>query len=235
MREPTYLSHAVFAGTIAALLAIALAPHPASAQRRGREHGLFFVTATAGFGDCDDEFCDNDGADTSPLPGFGGGFYIRPIPYFAAGVDLHLNFMDADHRDDRHDDELARDWLANAAVRGIIPIGRVEPWMGASFGFAGWGYAWTDRDRNRDRDETLTGPNFAFGGGVDIRITDQFALGGMTRFAFPFWTEYCTERDDPDRHDVDCRDFDDLDPDEEDAATDMLWYVGMTGRFEFSP
>lgn len=210
------------------LFTLALAASPAEAQRSPGwdKPSLFFVTGTLGFGDCGGYDCDFEEANTGPLFGFGAGFYVRPIPFFAAGVDMHFNLMGAEDRRDGRQDEIANYWLFNVAARGIIPLGRVEPWGGVGFGFAGWNYFYSE---DWDRHRGLRGLDFAFSAGVDIALTDQFWLGGMFRFAIPSWNDRCDlERDGR----WDCRDVDSLDLDDQHRLPDGLWYVGVTGRFD---
>jgi hypothetical protein len=214
----------------------------ASAQGTGQsraEKRLFFVTATVGFGDCNDTDCGGpevDGSpsdrETSPSFGTGAGIYVRPIPYFAAGLDLHYNFMAADHFGGGRTDEHASYWLANLAVRGIIPVGIAELWGGLGLGLAGWSFGWT-RDGDEDEDIDLSGWDLALSLGADFRVADRWWIGGMFRFAFPFWGERCRERVEPGRTDLECRDWEQLDPDDQEELTDLLWYTGFTGRFDF--
>ena len=220
-----------------AALAIVLSAGPARAQQQTRRPDrLFFATATLGIGDCDDVDCGPLEANTGPLPGIGAGIYVRPIPYFAAGVDLHFNWMTADDPDRDREHEGSRYYLLNFALRGIIPLGDVEPWGGVGFGFAGWGYSYDRPDRDDDR--TLTGVDLAMSMGVDVSVADRWWIGGMFRLAFPLWDERCRERIDyragePDRVELDCRNVDSLDPDEQHDMTDLLWYLGVTGRVDF--
>lgn len=221
-----------FIATLAATsltLALLLAPAAAEAQRRpGYEvPSLFFLTLTGGLGDCAGYDCDFEEADTGPLFGFGAGFYVRPIAYFAAGIDAHLNFMTADDRDDRRVDEIANYWLFNFAARGILPLGRVEPWGGVGFGFTGWNYYWV-RD-GRERQDSLSGLDFAFALGLDVALNDHFWVGGTFRYAFPFWNDAC-DVDDSGRER--CEPVDNLDVDEQHELPDGLWYFGVTGRLD---
>jgi hypothetical protein len=214
----------------AALPALLLVASGADAQqRRGFEDpSLLFVTATTGLGDCAGYDCDVEEANTGPLFGFGAGFYVRPIAFFAAGIDSHFNLIAADDRDDNRIDEIGHYWLFNLAARGIIPLGRVEPWGGVGFGFAGWNYYWTRPD-GRDEARGLSGVDFAFSFGADVALTDQFWLGGMFRFAIPFWNDSCRLHDDGRD---DCRSVDQLDVDDQHRLPDGLWYFGVTGRLD---
>lgn len=187
---------------------------------------------TLGIGDCDGTLCGPNEADTGPSFGTGGGVYVRPIPYFAAGFDLHWQLMGADDRDFDRTGEIANYFLLNLALRGIIPIeGRVEPWGGIGFGYAHWGYDW-DEDRDSE-DLTFNGINFALSTGADVRLVDRWWLGGMVRFAFPDWGERCRDRIRPDRVEEECRDVDTLDADERAELPDFLWYLGVNGRVDF--
>ena len=202
----------------------------AEAQRRPgyEDPSVLFITATTGLGDCAGYDCDVNEADTGPLFGFGAGFYVRPIAFFAAGVDSHFNLIAADDRDDNRLEEVAHYWLFNLAARGIIPLGRVEPWGGVGFGFTGWNYYWTRND-GRDEARGLTGVDFAFSFGADVALTDQFWLGGMFRFAIPFWNDWCRLHDDGRET---CEPVDNLDVEDQHRLPDGLWYFGVTGRLD---
>ena len=95
-----------------------------------------------------------------------------------------------------------------------------------------WRFGWS-RD---DEDETvkLRGFNIAPSFGVDVHVKGRFWLGGMFRFAFPFWGERCRTRVEPGRTDTECRDTDALDADDQTELTDLLWYTGVVLRVDLS-
>lgn len=192
---------------------------------------LFHGSLTLGFGDCDQRMCGDLEADTSPLIGVGGRFLVRPIPYFAGGVELHHNWIAADDRDADRFDEVASYFLANLVVRGILPIGRLEPWGGFGFGYSWWGYAWSEKDKEEDL--TVDGINFALQSGLDYWISDAFSIGGEMRLSFPSWSERCKEETKPNETKLECRDFDTLDPPDQDELPNLLWYVGVTAGLGF--
>src|SRR5687768_7644638 len=106
-------------GPIGVVVALVLLGVGGEARAQAPRHRLFFVTATAGLGDCAGTLCSDDEADTGPLLGVGGGFFVRPIPWLAGGAELHYNLMSASDRDRNRHDELAEFALASLAVRGI--------------------------------------------------------------------------------------------------------------------
>jgi hypothetical protein len=208
---------------------------PAQSQSPGAgggrsDSGLFLATATLGLGDCNELLCGASEANTAPSLGMGAGFFIRPIPYFAGGAELHYNLMSADDEDRNREGEVGRYFLANMAVRGIVPVGIVEPWAGIGLGYAWFGYAW-DKDK-KSEDLTVDGINLALSLGTDVRLGDRWTIGGMFRFAFPSWSERCKEKIEPDGTKLECQDTDSLDVAEREELPDRLWYLGVTGRFE---
>lgn len=205
-------------------------PLDAGAQETGLQRRLFFVTGTLGIGDCSGTLCGSSEADTGPSLGVGGGFFVRPIPYFAAGAELHYNLMTADDEDPNRRDEVARTYLANLVVRGILPIGIAEPWAGLGFGYSWFGYAW--EKEKKDEDLTVDGIDVALALGVDFRVAQRWAVGATMRFAFPSWGERCTRKIEPAEVKTECRDVDSLEPEDRDELPDDVWYVGVTGRFE---
>ena len=228
---------AVRAGVfIAANLLLLFAAAGASAQaRRPAAPGLFFANATLGIGDCAGTLCGpgNDNASTAPLPGIGIGVYVRPIPYFAAGLELHHQWMSAeDGRSDRFS-EGATDVIANLALRGILPLGIVEPWIGVGLGYAWWRYAW-EKDKKVES-LSIDGTNFAFSLGVDVNVAPHWSVGGMFRYALPSWGTRCKESIDISDGKLkrECKDVDALDAEDRAELPDSLWYLGATVRFEF--
>lgn len=234
MQRLTRISCAV--ALVTAACSLLLVAQGASAQARAAARpGLFFANATLGVGDCTGRLCErgNDRADTAPLPGLGVGVFVRPIPYFAAGFELHHQWMSAE---DGHADrfaESARDLVANIAVRGILPLGAVEPWLGVGFGYAWWGYSW-EKDK-KDESVTVDGTNLAFSLGVDVTVAPHWAVGGMLRFALPSWGTRCSESFDitNGRLRRTCEDVDALDAADRDELPTSLWYFGATARFDF--
>ncbi len=224
----------VVMGRVLASLALVASLSAASARaqttsRAARRVSLFFATATLGLGDCGHGLCRGD-ARTGPSFGLGGGFFVRPVPYFAAGVELRQNWMSAD---DVHADragEGARYFLADIALRGIVPLGVVEPWAGIAFGYGYFGYSW-QKDK-KDEDVTVDGTNFEIGLGVDVRVADRISVGGTFRFALPAWSDRCRHKIEVDRIDTTCTDVDLLDPADRAELPDQLWYLGVTGRFD---
>ncbi len=187
---------------------------------------LFYASLTLGLGDCDQRLCGDQEGRTSPFLGAGAKFLIRPIPYFAAGAELHHNWMLADDRDQNREGEIASYFLANLVVRGILPLDRFEPWAGFGFGYGWWGYSW-DKD-NKDEDVTVDGLNFAFQGGADYWLTEAFTLGAEMRISLPSWSDRCKEKIEVDKTKLECRDFDSLDQDDQDELPNLLWYFGAT-------
>ena len=201
---------------------------------------LFFATGTVGLGDCGGGYCrhhiDGDGgdnqADTGPFLGFGAGFFIRPIPYFAGGVFLHYQLMGAEDENPDRFGEVARYFLANLALRGILPIDAIDLFAELSFGYAWWGYA-HDRDGGRTDDVTFDGIDVMLGLGLDYALSEQWAIGGIFRFGWPSFSDRCVERIEPGEQRLDCDSWEVLEPDERDDAPAQLWYLGFTGSFRF--
>lgn len=214
--------------TLGALIGVLLSSGVTHAQvmKTSNERPLFYGSLTLGFGDCDQRVCGDDEARTSPFIGAGGKFLIRPIPYFAAGVELHHNWMLADDRDQNRVDEVANYFLANVIVRGILPLDRFEPWAGLGLGYGWWGYSW-DKDK-KNENTTVDGVNFAFQGGADYWVSDSLTLGAEMRLSLPSWSERCTEKIEVDKAKLECRDFDSLDPEDQDELPNLLWYFGAT-------
>lgn len=211
----------------------------ASAQQAQRQYPLFFATGTLGFGDCGGGYCRHfidgngrDEADTGPFFGLGAGFFIRPIPYFAGGVYLHYQMMGADDENRDRFDESAAYFLANLAIRGILPIDKIDLFAELGLGYGWWGYAY-NRDGDRSDEITYDGLDLMLGLGLDYALTDQWAIGGIFRFGFPSWSSRCRERLEPGSSDLDCGDWDVLDVEERDEAPESLWYLGFTGSFRF--
>lgn len=208
----------------------------ASAQARSAARPrLFFANATLGLGDCTGTLCSrgDDRADTGPLPGLGIGVFFRPIPYFAAGFELHHQWMSAEDGHADRFNESARDLVANLALRGILPLGAVEPWIGVGLGYAWWGYAW-EKDK-KDESVSVDGIDLAFSLGVDVAVAPHWAVGGMFRFALPSWGTRCRDSFDirDGRLKTTCEDVDALDAPARDELPDSLWYLGATVRFDF--
>jgi len=219
------------------LVIAASAAAPAAAQNaapNAAQQRLFFGTLALGIGDCNDVLCGPAEANTGPFFGVGAGIYIRPLPWLAAGFDLHLNAILADDIDRDRADEGASYALANIAVRGIVPLNApVEPWAGLGFGYANFSYDWHKPKDDKSEDLSVTGSNLALAFGADVSVADRFWIGGALRFAFPFWTERCKEKIEPGKTDLECRDVDTLDVEDQEELPTMLWFAGVTGRVDF--
>lgn len=213
-------------------LTVALSATGARAQTNGagaRRTSLFFATATLGLGDCGHGLCRDD-ARTGPSFGLGGGFFVRPIPYLAVGLELRYVSIAADDVHADRNAEAARYFLADIALRGVLPLGIVEPWAGVAFGYGYFGYFW-QKDK-KDEDVTVDGTNVELGLGVDVRVADRVSIGATFRFALPDWANQCRSKIEVDRIDTRCTDVDLLDPEDRDALPDQLWYLGLVGRFD---
>lgn len=72
--------------------------------------------------------------------------------------------MGPEHEDRDRTGEVATYALADVAVRGIVPLGGVEPWGMLEVGSTHCSHAW-DED-HREEEVSLTGPNLGFGFGA---------------------------------------------------------------------
>lgn len=191
-----------------------------------QDRPLFYAAVTLGLGDCDERLCSDAEARTTPFLGTGATFLLRPIPYFAGGVELHHNWILADDEDLEREAEVASYFLANLVARGILPLGQFEPWAGAGFGYGWFGYGWDKK--NKHEDVTVDGINFSFLLGANYWIDESWTVGGMFRATLPSWSDRCKESIDGDKTKLECRSFDSLDQEDRDELPDLLWYFGAT-------
>lgn len=114
--------------TLLATLVLAL-PNAAQAQSAARQRGMDFSLGL-GVAGCTDSVCSN----LDPSAHFRLQVLYRVIPYFAVGGHMAFQFYDPDRN--------APDWLKGAwstlvggELRGILPVGPLEAYVGMALGF----------------------------------------------------------------------------------------------------
>ncbi len=208
---------------LAATLALAVlgggaapAAADASARRRGLDIGLGL-----GVAGCTDSYC--SGLD--PSAHLRMQVLYRVIPYFSVGAQLGFQFGDPDRNAARFLD-LGWSLVTGPEVRGILPVGPLEAWVGLTFGFMRM-----QLDRENDGpewDEAWTnGFGFGFGFGAQYFVHRAVALGLDFWLYKGLFDEYCEYENDGDPREETCWSLDD----DERAERGVVFTFGLTATF----
>lgn len=219
---------------------ITLAPSRAEAELPrpyGVTTGGAFEGGFGGNGTTSDDYADDYtpvDIDIRPLVGLFMAGYYRIIDYVSLGLLIHYGFLAADFNN--ADDDTSGFFSALFEVRGHLPIGRFDPWIGFGFGYAmtfahGWGdFFGVDYDLRG----SLHGVGLGVSLGLNIFITRQFALGPFFRMIFGIYPTACfTNASDPDDPDRDCDTVEDMYLDNEPDDYPHLWIVGLSATYMF--
>jgi len=141
----------------------------------------------------------------------GGSVLHRPLPWLAAGINVHYDEYSTEHH------HSWGDFYIGPEVRGIWPAGRWEPYIKLSGSYVQSSFEGTGRDPQGgkvDQNGTLRGIAVAAGAGVDYFFLPGLGAGIETRFSAPFFMESCWKSG----KFTYCRDTDSKDLDEEVGA-----------------
>lgn len=207
--------------------------------------GTSIEAAFGGNGLTDDDYVEDYpwiNADVDPLVGLSVAGYYRFIDWVSVGLVVHYAFLHADFEDVDHS---AAGFLGILAeVRGHLPVSRIDPWVG--FGI---GYAMTFSSAKGDVDIPflgdveyngrlmLHGVGIGLSAGMNIFITERFALGPYFRLIFGAYPTGCYQAEVGDDETDECDDVEDLyedtlntnDPDD----LPHLWVVGVDVNYTF--
>lgn len=222
-------------GVLAALgssLANAELPAPYGETTGFVVEGAFSVNGVT-----DDDFVDDWlwDFDVDPIVGLTLHGSYRFIDYVSAGVTFHYGFLKADGRGTSN--EYAGFLAILAELRGHLPMGRFDPWVGLGIGYAMVHGRAEEIDFTDESWARLSwhGAGIGIGSGLNIAITERFSLGAFFRLIFGVWTTVCGEGEgfywDEDR---DCDDIEDAYlVDDRDDLPDMphLWSVGINATY----
>lgn len=153
--------------TLAATLL--LLPQVADAQRGRRNRGLDITLGLGGAG-CTDLEC--AGFDMSAHTR--AQVLFRVIRYFAVGAHVGFQFYDPNRM---RDADLGWSMLLGAEVRGILPVGRLEAWLGMAFGYMRWQVEQENDDNAWVDQEWRNAFGLGFGFGVNYFVHRRVALG----------------------------------------------------------
>jgi hypothetical protein len=169
---------------------LVLAPSPASAETT-RDRGVTFIPSL-GLNGCTGERCEN----LAPMlhlrmnPGF------RIFRFLQTGVHVAFLFQGPlfEHADERTE---LWDFLVGPEVRGILPIKRLDIWLGIAFGYMHRRRLVESDDHEQRAFYHAIG--LAWGGGVDaFLVPGRIALGGDIWIYRGWNREFCSTSGDSD-------------------------------------
>ena len=208
--------------TIGLVLMMALASLPALSWADlpppyGEVEGGFAEVTFGVNGLTTDEYVDGSDldADVGPAVGlsFAGGW--RPMDYLALDLLVHWAFLSADVED--ADSDFSAFLAVMPEVRGHLPMGRFDPWIGFGLGYA-MTYTRMEGDIslgflgrvNYEGRIMLHGLGIGVSFGLDIWLTRNLAVSPFFRMVFGVWTKACLDTTVNGDHDEDCDDPNDL-------------------------
>jgi hypothetical protein len=210
--------------TLAAMVVLAVLgglASTASARPAARQRGLD-IGLGLGLAGCTDAQC--SGLD--PSAQFRLSVLYRVIPYFSVGAQLGFQFVDPDRNAPRYLD-LGWSVVTGPEVRGILPVGPLEAWVGLTFGYM---RLQLDSENERDTEidqEWTNGFGLGFGFGAQYFVHRVVALGLDFWLYEGFFEEYCTYEDDGDPREEDCFTLND----HEKAEIGVVFTFGLTVTF----
>lgn len=166
-----------------------------------------------------------------PLLGLSLAVLRRPIRYLSVGLLMYYGFFlpDVPKEFDAYDGVFG----VLAELRGHVPIGIFDPWVGVSFGYllAHSSLSVESLGTEQEVRNEAHGMGIGVGLGLNFFVTDTFSLGPFFRMLFGVWSKGCTTSSgtfgDGERH---CSDVEDpVDPD----VTPHYWTVGLSFTSNF--
>lgn len=208
---------------VVATLAVMLLwlPRVAEAQTRQRNRGLD-ITLGLGAAGCTDYFC--SGLDMSAQVRL--QVLFRVVRYFAVGAHVGFQFLSPDRNADPWVD-LGWSMLIGPEIRGILPVGRLEAWLGFTAGFMRIQID-EENDDNNDIDV-----RWANGIGLGLGFGAQYFVHRRVAIGLDFWlykgifNEICTFENDSNPTTERCGDL----HDDERAAMGVVFTVGLNLTF----
>lgn len=207
--------------------------------------GVSIEAAFGGNGITDDDYVANYpwiNADIDPLVGLAVAGYYRFIDWVSVGLVVHYGFLGTDFENVDHSSSGFLGILAE--VRGHLPVSRVDPWVGFGIGYA-MTFAAAEGDVDipflgdvdYDGRLVLHGVGIGLSAGVNVSITERFAIGPYFRLIFGAYPTGCYEADVGSQHTDECDDVEDLYHDtlntNDPADLPHLWVVGVDVSYTF--
>lgn len=214
-------SRILMAAVTTLALLVGMARAQAQAQTQQRQRGLDF-TLGLGVAGCTDTVC--SGLD--PSAHLRLQVLYRVIPYFAAGAHLGFQFVDPDRNANRYID-LGWSTLIGGEVRGILPVGPLEAWLGLTLGFM---RHQIDQENN---DVAFIDRAWTNGFGLGIGFGAQYFLHPKVALGLDFWLykgffdKWCTYQNDGPIETEACGHLND----DERAEIGVVFTFGLTATF----
>jgi len=201
-----------------------LLPRAAEAQTPRRNRGLDF-TLGLGIAGCTDVYC--SGFDMSAQVRL--EVLFRVVRYFAVGAHVGFQFLSPDRNAPRWVD-LGWSMLLGPEIRGILPVGPLEAWVGFTGGFMRAQVDQENDDTNAIDVAWANGFGIGFGFGAQYFVHRKFAIGLDFWLYKGFFREECTYENDGNPTTENCYH---LNRDER-AAIGVVFTVGLTATFFLS-
>ncbi len=186
MRKTSFLALAVLA------MLVLLPVRSAEAQNAPRSRGLDF-TLGLGVAGCTDAYC----AGFDPSAQVRLEILYRPLRYMAVGAHLGWQFVDPDRNQPSW-----VDWgwsmLLGPEIRGILPVGPLEAWMGLTLGFMRQQIDMENQSAADIDRAWSNGFGLGFGFGTQYFVHPKVALGLDFWLYKGFFDEACTYENDGD-------------------------------------
>lgn len=211
---------------VSALLAVAVLaglPRYAAAQPAPRQRGLEFNLGL-GMAGCTDAAC----AGLDPSAHVRLEVLYRFIPYLAAGAHVGFQFLDPDRNWNGAD--LGWSMMLGGEVRGILPVGPLEAWLGFSLGFMRMQVDQENNNANVIDVYWTNGFGIGVGFGTNYFLHPKVALGLDFWLYKGFFDEYCTYENDGNPRTEACGTLND----DELAAIGVVFTFGMNFTFFLS-
>ena len=206
---------------LALVATLLLLPRVAEAQTPRRNRGLD-ITLGLGMSGCTDYFC--SGFDMSAQTKI--EVLFRVVRNFSVGAHMAFQVQNPDRNSDAWVD-LGWSMLIGPEVRGILPVGKLEAWIGFTAGFMRMQIE-QENDDIDDIDVIWTnGFGLGFGFGAQYFVHRKVAIGLDFWLYKGFFNEVCTYENDDDPRDERCGDW----TDDERAAIGVVFTFGLNVTF----
>lgn len=211
----------LLASALLVATALAAMPRPATAQPAERRRGLE-LNLGLGVAGCTDWAC----AGFDPSAHTRLEVLFRIVPYFAAGLHMGFQFGNPDRTLERWVD---RGWsmLLGGELRGILPVGKLEAWVGLALGFMRMQIDEDNNDPNEIDRWWTNGFGLGVGFGTNYFVHPKVALGLDFWLYKGFFDEGCTYQNDGNTRTETCGTF----SDDERAQIGIVFTFGLSATF----
>lgn len=194
------------------------------AEARGRDRGLEIALGVGGSG-CTDLYC--AGFDMSAQTRL--QVLFRVVRYFSVGAHIAFQFQEPDRNAPRRYD-LGWSMLIGPEIRGILPVGKLEAWLGFTMGYMRIQIDQENDDNNEIDVAWANGFGFGFGFGAQYFVHRLVALGLDFWVYKGFFDEACSYENDDNPTVESCVELDRYD----DAGIGVVFTFGVNLTFFIS-